>query len=101
MSQQQKFPFPNFPLRYPFPFPQPANDKNKLAQPGTDPNSLINPIPSPHTMGGVPYIPQRMLPPYFGGYNMFPMPQPFPPYMPINRNIPNGHSSPENSKSNK
>ncbi len=89
MTQPQKFPFPGMPYRYPpYPYPYMMPDKNKMMMPGMEPNMPpnLNSTPIPEGQGGPPFMPPRFMNPYYGGYNMFPMPQPFPPYMPMPRN---------------
>jgi hypothetical protein len=55
----------------------------KVPQPGLSSNTPPNPTLNPN-IPGAPFMPPRMFNPYFGGYNMFPMPH-FPPYMPLLR----------------
>jgi hypothetical protein len=86
---QQKIPIPPPPLRYPmFPYPSFIPDKMKQMQPNLIPNSTTTLSSNPNSIPTNQFIPPRVFNPYLGGYNMFPMGQAYPPYMPMMRNMP-------------
>lgn len=103
MSQQQKIPIPPSPFRYPmFPYPPITPDKLKQMQGNSMPNPNLPPCPNQNNIPSNQFIPPRIFNPYFGGYNMYPVGQPFPPYLPMMRNMPIPPStSNENSKNSK
>lgn len=100
MSQQPKLPPPPMPYRFPFPYPPMIPEKLKGTQPipGSNPIPPTSIPPNNNIPGAPPYMPPRLYNPYLGGYNMFPMGQHFPPYMPLGRNMPPPTDSQENSK---